>query len=186
MSRPMYPMTSDNLPSKVLTPNSASVVALVKTNRPQYQVGRRVGITFVVTNTGKTPLVYDFLDGKQYDFTIADASGRTIWTWSTGRLFSQGLINVTIQPGKTYTVHAVWNGEDSGNRPVMPGSYKLTGRLTPDNPPVVTGSPLVNPELDPNNMGVPTETPIESGEVREVDVYGPVSASATITIVPTR
>jgi len=173
-----------NLPSKVLLPGSAPVSGAVTTDRANYRDGRPVRITFTVTNTGKRPLVYDFPDGKRYDFTIADPAGKAVWTWSAGRHFSQALGNVTIAPGKSYVAHVVWNGLDSHNKPVAPGSYTVSAHMTSNNPPVVTGGVLVNPDSDPDNMGMATNSPAQTGAIRDVDVYSQVKASATFVIVP--
>jgi hypothetical protein len=174
--------SSNSLPSKLLLPGSAPVTGTVKTNRPQYEAGAPVIIEFTVVNNGKKPVVYDFPDAKRYDFTIADLSGRLIWTWSAGRKFAQTLGNVTIAPGKSYAAHAVWNGRDSQGRAVAPGTYVLTARLTSNNPPVVTGGLLINPESDPDNMGMTTRTPADSGAVRDVDVFAPVKAVTTFEV----
>lgn len=167
---------------KVILPGSAASAGRIITDRAKYRPGQPVHISFVVTNTTNKPVVYNFSTGRQYDITLVDAKGRTVWQSSRGVMFTQQLTRLSLKPGQHKTYALVWNGHPFGNHRLAPGVYTLNARMTSEDRPAVTGGVVVNTDRDPNNMGVPTKTPTETGAVRQVDVNPPVTATTTIVI----
>ena len=51
-------------------------------------VGAEVGVTLQVTNAAGKQVELDFGDGQTHDVAILDATGREVWRWSDGRLFT--------------------------------------------------------------------------------------------------
>lgn len=51
-------------------------------------VGAEVGVTLQVANTAGKLVELDFADGQTHDVAILDATGREVWRWSAGRLFT--------------------------------------------------------------------------------------------------
>lgn len=167
---------------KVILPGSAASAGRIITDRAKYRPGQPVHISFVVTNTTNQLAVYNFSTGRQFDITLVDAKGRTVWQSWRGAMFTQQLTRLSLKPGQRKTYALVWNGRPFGNHRLAPGVYTLNARMTSENRPAVTGGIVVNTDRDPNNMGVPTKMPTETGAVRQVDVNPPVTASAPLVI----
>ena len=51
-------------------------------------VGDQVGVTLQVANAAGKQIELDFGDGQTHDVAILDATGREVWRWSDGRLFT--------------------------------------------------------------------------------------------------
>jgi hypothetical protein len=170
------------LPQKLVLPSSGDQTGVVTVNKPAYQPGQEVAITFTVANPTKKAVPYDFLTGQKFDMTVLDSKGTTLWQWSQNKKFTQGLSRVTLAPSQKLSYSAIWNGRDANGKPVPPGLYMVNAHLTSTSGTVITGGVLVNPDPDPTNMGVTTNTPADTGAVRQVDVTSPVSASKQIAI----
>ena len=83
-----------------------------------------------VTNVGKKNVELNFPDGQTHDFTVVDSTGREVYRWGEGRMFTQSLQNRTIERGETLriTEHAT---------PSLPqGSYVAVATLRSSNFPV--------------------------------------------------
>jgi hypothetical protein len=169
------------IPQKIIL-SPGSQPGVITTDKPAYAPGQPITMKFTVSNTTKKSLDYNFATGQQYDFSVADTKGATVWTWSKGRMFTQALGRLSLAPGQKKVFSAVWNGRDAQGKAVSPGVYIINARLTSSNGPAITGSLLVNTDRDPNNMGMATRTPAETGAIRQVDVMPPITASKQITI----
>ena len=178
---PLTPNMAVPLPQALKLPGSSQPGTLT-TNQSQYKSGQPVRIAFRVVNTSGKPVTYNFGTGQRYDITVSNAGGTQIWSWSHGRLFSQNLSVIHLNPGKPLVYTAVWNGRDLSGRPVAPGTYTLEAHLTSNNRPAITGGVIVNTDPDPTNMGQPTRTPAESGSIRQVAPAAQVSAKTTVII----
>jgi hypothetical protein len=97
----------------------------------EVKVGRdSVELILHATNPTSKPVTLEFNSGQRYDFLILDAGGRTVWQWSSDRMFAQMVGSEVLAPGKGLQYRAVWN--PAGKR----GSFVGVGRLT------VRGRPL--------------------------------------------
>jgi hypothetical protein len=94
-------------------------------------VNVRGGVTFTlrVTNTSNKKLELQFPSGQTHDIVVADASGKEVWRWSEGRMFTQALQNRVIDADETvaYTEH--WT-------PSTRGKFSATVVLESANYPV--------------------------------------------------
>ncbi len=171
------------LPGRLVLPDSRqSAGSRVRTDRARYAPGQTVHMTFIVTNTTKKTVNYDFPSGQHYDFSVHNTDGKEVWRWSKGRMFTESLTHLALPPGKSITFRGDWNGRDAQKKTVPPGRYTVSARLPFNNRPALTGGVVVGRATDPNNMGFPTRSPIDNGAVRQVDVRAPVSASTPIVI----
>ena len=83
-----------------------------------------------VTNVGKKNVELNFPDGQTHDFAVIDSTGREVYRWAEGRMFTQSLQNRTIERGETLRIaeHAT---------PSLPqGSYVAVATLRSSNFPV--------------------------------------------------
>jgi hypothetical protein len=173
---------SASLPQKLtLTPPKIGDGTLT-TNRTSYRPGQPVALKFTIRNITKKPTHYDFSTSQQFDVTVADAQGNTVWDWAHGRVFASVITQIILKPGQEQSYRVVWDGNGPQGRPVAPGTYTLNARMTSNNRPAITGNVLVNTDTDPMNMGVPTRSPSDNGAVREIYLSPPITASTTVAI----
>lgn len=92
-----------------------------------YEPGDTVVLKLLVRNDNVTSLDLVFPTSQTYDFTLVDTSGREVWRWSDGRMFTQALVQRTLEAGQGYTV------EEKLDLGTIPGlsedRYTLRGKL---------------------------------------------------------
>ena len=72
-----------------------------------------------VKNVGHKHVELTFPNGQAYDFAVLDASGREIWRWSTGRMFTQGIQNRLLGTGESMNVDVAWPAGAAGHYTVV-------------------------------------------------------------------
>ena len=83
-----------------------------------------------VTNAGKKNVELAFPDGQTHDFTVTDSSGREVYRWAQGRMFTQSVQNKLLDGGDT--LHLVERAV-----PDLPrGDYVAVATLRSSNFPV--------------------------------------------------
>ncbi|MDQ8146139.1 MAG: BsuPI-related putative proteinase inhibitor [Gemmatimonadota bacterium] len=97
-----------------------------------------VRLTLEVPNPGERAVDVEFPDGQTHDFAVEDASGRTVWRWSEGRLFTQGVQTKVLRAGKSLTYEARWE-------PAAPGRYTVVATLRSSTLPVTRSRQIVVP-----------------------------------------
>ena len=119
----------------------AATAATVRTRMPNepklassLDVAVDKGVTFAlhVTNTTDRKIELNFASGQTHDFAVLDASGREVWRWSAGRMFTQALQNRLVSSRATMTYEETWQPEDAR------GSFTAVGTLRSDNYPIET------------------------------------------------
>ena len=100
--------------------------------------GDQVWWAMDVVNTGQAPVDLTFSDSQRGDI-ILDQGDADLYTWSASKGFTQEVLTVTLQPGKSFPV--VLNDTQS----VPPGTYNLTARIMGMVGPADTAAPL--PEI---------------------------------------
>jgi hypothetical protein len=83
-----------------------------------------------VENVGGKHIELSFPSGKSYDFVVVDSTGREVWHWSNGRMFTQGVQNKQLGTGDAMQVAEAWAG------PPQPGRYTAIATLNSTNYPV--------------------------------------------------
>lgn len=84
-----------------------------------------------VVNIGGKHVELDFPNGRAYDFVVLDSVGRTMWHWSDGRMFTQGVQNKQLGTGDAMHVSESWH-----HARVAPGTYTAIAVLNSTNYPV--------------------------------------------------
>jgi hypothetical protein len=90
---------------------------------------RGVRLALSVMNVSKKKVEIDFPDGRTREFVVLDASGREVWRWSTGRLFTQTVQNRFLAAGDTAVYEERWAA-------ARPGEYTAVAVLRSRNFPV--------------------------------------------------
>lgn len=68
------------------------------TDKPAYQPGQPIRITFEVVNRGDKTVGLDFSSAQRFDVAIENAGGNQVWRWSAGRMFAQMLGQEILGP----------------------------------------------------------------------------------------
>ena len=63
-----------------------------------------VSFDLAVTNPGKKNVELAFPDGQTHDFCVIDSSGREVYRWAEGRMFTQSVQNKLLDGGDTLHV----------------------------------------------------------------------------------
>ena len=92
-----------------------------------------------VKNVGHKHVELTFPTGQRYDFAVLDASGREVWRWSAGRMFTQGLQNRLLGTGESMHADATWSAATT------PGRYTVVATLRSSNFPSEQRSEFVLP-----------------------------------------
>jgi hypothetical protein len=101
------------------------ITCYLTTDRNTYQPGDTIRMRMQVRNPTAAPLVLNFNSGQQYDFTVTDPEGKTLWKWSRGMMFTQALTAKTLKPGEAYLVTAEYVLPAT----LPPAHYKVSGLL---------------------------------------------------------
>jgi len=88
-----------------------------------------VRFAFDVTNVGGKYVELSFPSGKSYDIVVVDSTGRQVWQWSNGRMFTQGVQNKQLASGDVMKVAETWT------KPAQPGVYTAIATLNSSNYP---------------------------------------------------
>ena len=83
----------------------------------------------VVNGTGRR-VELSFPSGQTHDFVVLDATGREVWRWSDGRLFTQLVQNRLLESRDVVTFSERWPAPPSAGR------YTLVAVLRSDTHPV--------------------------------------------------
>jgi hypothetical protein len=91
---------------------------------------RAVRFTLAVSNATGKRVELTFPSGQTHDFVVLDATGREVWRWSDGRMFTQLMQNRLLEARDVITWEQRW--------PTPPGSgrYTLVALLRSDSHPV--------------------------------------------------
>ena len=92
-----------------------------------------------VKNVGRKHVELTFPNGQAYDFTVLDASGREVWRWSSGRMFTQGIQNRLLGTGESMKADAMWPAGKAAGR------YTVVATLNSTNFPSEERSEFVLP-----------------------------------------
>ncbi len=82
-----------------------------------------------VSNDSRKPVELDFPNGRTHDFIVLDETGREVWRWSAGRMFTQGMQNRLLDAHDAIVYTERW-------RPSAKGQYTLVAQLHSENYPV--------------------------------------------------
>jgi hypothetical protein len=94
---------------------------------------REVHFALVVTNVGDKHAELNFPSGQSYDFVVVDSTGREVWRWALGRMFTQSVQNQQLGVRDAMRVSETWT---PAKVKAKPGRYTAIATLTSTNYPV--------------------------------------------------
>ncbi len=118
------------------------VKVTVATDKKVYAVGDTITFTLTVKNGTKQALPLRFSSGQRYDFKLFDAkipagarpdTGKPLWQWSRGRMFTMMIASEKLEPGKTLTFSDKYEFKAMPGQTIKllaAGKYTLVGILT--------------------------------------------------------
>lgn len=89
-----------------------------------------ITLTFVITNTSKEDVTYEYNNSQFHDFIIKSVDGTEEARWSLGRAFLPVDKPVTLAAGKSMSFSTRWKQLDQNDRPVPTGRYEIVGKHT--------------------------------------------------------
>ena len=87
-----------------------------------------------LTNDSKKHVELAFPNGQQYDFTVADSSGREVYRWGSGRMFTQSVQNKLIDGASTMRI------DERAELTLPHGTYVAVATLRSSNYPIKESS----------------------------------------------
>lgn len=96
----------------------------------QVKLGEVMRFNISIENLGAQPHELTFNSGQKFDIRVEDISGSKVWQWSDGRMFTQLIETIVIEPGKSISFDAEWPLVNSAGDPVNPGEYNIFARIT--------------------------------------------------------
>lgn len=91
-------------------------------------LGEPVRITLEITNRSPETVRLTFSTGQRFDLSLENASGREVWRWSDGRLFTQALGEEVLKPSS-----GALRFDATIPAPRSQGRYTLHGQITSTN-----------------------------------------------------
>ncbi len=98
----------------------------------KFTVNSNHGVEFnldIRNNTAKM-VELNFVDGMTHDFTVLDASGKEVWRWSAGRMFTQAMQNKLVKAKEVATFSEPWDAKD------VHGKFTAIATLKSENHPI--------------------------------------------------
>jgi hypothetical protein len=92
-----------------------------------------------VGNNTKKMIELRFPNGQTHEFVVLDSTGKEMWRWSSGRMFTQAMRNKLLK-GREETVF-----EERWNTKGLRGTYTAIATLRSENHPVETSVEFVLP-----------------------------------------
>jgi hypothetical protein len=85
-------------------------------------------ITF--TNKGDEEAKVTFSSGQKFELVIQDSSGKEVYRYSIGKMFTMALETIKLKPGESIQLQDEWDYMVDGKR-VAPGEYKAIATVIP-------------------------------------------------------
>jgi hypothetical protein len=85
-------------------------------------------ITF--TNKGDEDANVTFSSGQKFELVVQDSTGKEVYRYSTGKMFTMALEMIKLAPGESIELQDEWDYIVDGNR-VEPGEYKAIVTVIP-------------------------------------------------------
>ena len=120
------------------TEMSAPIVTTFDITRPKDDA-EKLRFTLDVRNNTSKMLELRFPDGQTHDFVVKDFTGKEVWRWSKGRMFTSAMRSETLK-GKEDTIY-----EESWSSKGQHGSFTAVAILKSNNFPVETSVQFVLP-----------------------------------------
>ena len=83
--------------------------------------------TLTVANAGEKEVPLKTKTSQKYDFVIKDSTGKIVWQWSKGKVFSQVIADVSVSPKGELGFTEKWDYKDLEDKRIVPAKYKVQG-----------------------------------------------------------
>ena len=94
--------------------------------------GESLRFTLRIVNNTKKMVEIQFPDGQTHDFVVSDSTGKEVWRWSEGRMFTQAMRSKTLKGNDGTVFEEKW--EPKGQR----GAFTAVAILKSENFPLET------------------------------------------------
>lgn len=101
-------------------------------------VAKGIRFDFRVTNAGGGKVEMHFPSGQTHDVVVLDTTGREVWRWSSGRIFTQLMQNRILRSADTIAFDERWKDPPRGQ-------YVAVARLESANYPMEQRTAFVVP-----------------------------------------
>lgn len=123
----------------------ADLTICLETDKLIYNPGEPVLMSLHATNTGANPQTFVFNDRCLTTFTVYSGS-QQIWSSATGQLCADIIVDVTLNPGETFSDSRIWSQTFDSGGSAPPGDYWVFGLLNaPCGNPPPCGAPFGAP-----------------------------------------
>jgi hypothetical protein len=102
------------------------------TNKTAYKRLESARLTLRVTNVAPYAVTITFPTSQLYEFTAHTSSGTTVWTWSRGKTFTPGPVELTLGPDEAVDFTETWSLVDNNGLPLTDGTYTVKGTFLGD------------------------------------------------------
>ncbi|WP_209121861.1 BsuPI-related putative proteinase inhibitor [Alkalihalobacillus sp. BA299] len=88
----------------------------------------KLSFTLSLTNKGEDEVVIEFPTGQLFDFIVVTEKNEVVYKYSEGMMFTQAIVEKTLNPNETMTFTDEWDLMIEGER-IPAGKYKVIGEL---------------------------------------------------------
>lgn len=138
----------------------SGVSATLTTDASSYQAGQPVLITYTETNHSNRPAF--IVAGPSVDVFVVQQNGATVWRSNEG-MVPMYLRTDVLQPGQSFTIHAIWDGKENGDGAPLSGTFVVSNAFAPAAPPTtfqIAAPSGTNPQPPPTPTPTPIPTPV--------------------------
>lgn len=107
-----------------------NILVTITTDKTNYSSHEAIAIALTVLNQDAASRQVTFTSGRTHDFYLYNSQHQLIWKWSGGKMFTQALSTLNLEPKKPLTYVTILDPEKL-NLKLQPGQYQLTGALCP-------------------------------------------------------
>src|SRR3972149_8242479 len=101
-----------------------NIVDMLTADKLAYGPEDEVLLTFIISNTGKEDVTFEYSNSQFHDFIIKAADGTEVARWSLGRAFLPVEKPVPLGAGKTLNFNKRRRRVGQNDRPARPGRHE--------------------------------------------------------------
>ncbi len=105
------------------------VLVQLLTSKRRYREGETVRFTIIARNIGTTRQILRFRSGQSFDITVTSDDEEQRWDWSRGKMFTQALRAIVLEPGAAHTWTAIWKQVDNDGELMARGPVIIKAKL---------------------------------------------------------
>jgi flagellar hook assembly protein FlgD len=117
-------ITSNTVSFRIEPSPTSAFEFTLSTPRSAYPAGEEIPFEMVLRNTSSRQQTLTFRSGQDFELVVRNENGDEVWRWSTGRVFTQQIREVTFAPGEARRFSATWDQRSNAGQPVPPGAYR--------------------------------------------------------------